>query len=607
VQTEDELTDPAAQINLLPSRVPGFEVCVGGKGKYQFLREEFGIPFWQFSRGNMVYGDVDANLVCPTGANNRGVWRVGGVYAQCDSVQHGGVVYYAKQANTGDAANRPGDGTGRWEDNWVPITKAPMLFTIVTTAPGTAFDLPTNSAGTYDVTIDWGDGTPIQTANAWNHANMRHTYAAAGSYQIKLSGRFSIFDYYSNATVRSSVLFVKSVEQWGDIGVVSFENGFRGATNLMRVDARDNLANVTDFSVMFSGCSKLTSLDVSRFNTSAATTLSGMFSGCSGLTSLDVSGFDTSAANNLGYMFSDCTGLTSLDVTRFDTSAANNLSGMFSNCSKLTSIDVTKFDTSAANNLGSMFSRCSGLTSLDVTRFDTSAANNLSSMFSGCSKLTSLDVSGFNTSAANNLSGMFGGCSGLTSLDVSEFNTSAATTLRSMFTGCSGLTSLDVSGFNTSTANNLGYMFDGCSKLTSLDVSGFNTSAVTDLSHMFSGCSKLTSLDVSGFDTSDANNLAYMFSGCSGLTSLDVSGFNVTKVNATANQSGVNFLLGVKLVKANYDALLDAWSKQALTIPGVTFNFGTSQYSKAPSAGATGRGILTGAPNNWNITDGGPI
>ena len=54
-----------------------------------------------------------------------------------------------------------------------------------------------------------------------------------------------------------------------------------------------NTANVTDMSYMFSGCSKLTSLDVTKFNTAKVTKMNEMFYNCSKLTSLDVTKFNT--------------------------------------------------------------------------------------------------------------------------------------------------------------------------------------------------------------------------------------------------------------------------------------------------------------------------
>ena len=41
--------------------------------------------------------------------------------------------------------------------------------------------------------------------------------------------------------------------------------------------------------------------------------MNGMFYGCTSLTSLDLSNFDTSKVTNMGYMFQSCTNLTSLD------------------------------------------------------------------------------------------------------------------------------------------------------------------------------------------------------------------------------------------------------------------------------------------------------
>jgi len=59
---------------------------------------------------------------------------------------------------------------------------------------------------------------------------------------------------------------------------------------------------------------------------------------------------------------------------------------------------------------------------------------------------------------------------------------------------------------------------------------------------------------------------------------------------------------------ANYsttlmDALYNGWSLLTLK-PNVVCNFGTIQYT---AAGADGRAIMIGAPNNWTITSGTQI
>ena len=195
---------------------------------------------------------------------------------------------------------------------------------------------------------------------------------------------------------------------------------------------------------MFSSCSGLTNLDVSRFDTSNVTNMGSMFSGCKNLTSLDVSRFDTSKVTDMGYIFKDCSGLTSLDVSRFDTSKVTNMQSMFFICSGLTSLDLSEFDTSKVTTMYQMFYHCSSLTSLDVSRFDTSKVTNMVLMFSSCSGLTSLDVRGFDTGNVKTMESMFYGCSGFTSLDLSRFDTSKVTTMREMFGSCSKLQEVDL-------------------------------------------------------------------------------------------------------------------------------------------------------------------
>ena len=325
------------------------------------------------------------------------------------------------------------------------------------------------------------------------------------------------------------IVFDKSFSTYTPTSLYCF---FEGLTELETITGLEylNTENVTNMGRMFYDCSKLISLDVSKFNTANVTNMSYMFYNCSSLTSLDVTHFNTANVTNMSYMFYNCKALTSLDVTHFNTANVTNMGYMFYICSSLTSLDVTHFNTAKVTDMRYMFSSCSSLTSLDVTNFNTANVANMSYMFSGCSSLTSLDVTHFNTANVTNMSGMFNSCSSLTSLDVTHFNTANVTTMNSMFYNCSKLTSLDVSKFNTVNVTNMSGMFNSCSALTSLDVTNFNTEKVTSMSSMFSGCSKLTSLDVTNFNTANVTNMSSMFSNCVALTSLYLTNFNTEKV-----------------------------------------------------------------------------
>ena len=176
---------------------------------------------------------------------------------------------------------------------------------------------------------------------------------------------------------------------------------------------------------MFSGCNELTSLDVSKFNTSRVTDMSFMFGGFK-LTSLDVTSFDTSRVTNMYAMFSCCKSLTTLDLSGFDTSRVTTMGNMFHYCESLTSLDLSSFDTSKVTDMYQMFGKCSKLTTLNLSSFDTSNVKNISYMFYGCGELTSLDLSGFDTSKVTEKSDlycsscMFSSCNKLESLTLGE-------------------------------------------------------------------------------------------------------------------------------------------------------------------------------------------
>ena len=127
---------------------------------------------------------------------------------------------------------------------------------------------------------------------------------------------------------------------------------------------------------MFSGCSYLTSLDLSSFDTSHVRSMGSMFLGCASLTALDLSSFDTSKVTYMSFMFRGCSSLTSLDLSRFDTSKVTNMSRMFNDCKSLTTIYSNSSWSCRCSN--DMFSGCNSLRGVATNvgkSFDVSMAN----------------------------------------------------------------------------------------------------------------------------------------------------------------------------------------------------------------------------------------
>ena len=379
------------------------------------------------------------------------------------------------------------------------------------------------------------------------------------------------------------IVFDKSFRTYTPTALYNF---FKDLTKLETITGLEylNTEKVTKMYSMFSGCSSLTSLDVTHFNTANVTDLSYMFYNCSSLTSLDVTHFNTANVTDLSYMFYNCSSLTSLDVTNFNTANVTLMSSMFRNCVALTSLYLTNFNTEKVKTMKSMFSGCQALTTIYASsKFVTTQVtkSNSSGMFYNCEKLkgeeewkknkasdkTYAKIEGGYFSRAiprvkyadgtltfflasketlgENEYGIYGG---LGTPDWVWQNPNVANVTKVVFdpafanarpTKCNewfqnyvNLTSIEgIEYLNTSQVTDMHNMFYNCYHLQTTDFSGFDTRKVKDMSNMFYNCGSLKSLDISNFNTSEVTDMRNMFYHCIGLTSLDLSHFNTSKVS----------------------------------------------------------------------------
>ena len=188
--------------------------------------------------------------------------------------------------------------------------------------------------------------------------------------------------------------------------------------------------------------------------------MSAMFLGCSSLTSLDLSSFDTSEVTDFGYFFYGCNSLTSLNINNFKTSKVKSMLGMFYECTSLLSLDLSSFVASDVTDFSYMFCGCRSLKSLIFNNFMTSKATTMYAMFAKCGSLLSLDLNSFDTTNVNNFGFMFRNCTSLISLNINNFDTSSCSLFDFMLEFCSSLISLDLSSFIIKSNSKLDNMFN---------------------------------------------------------------------------------------------------------------------------------------------------
>lgn len=229
----------------------------------------------------------------------------------------------------------------RWKSSLKPAGSTPandnFEFTVTTTTSSESFTIPCQNVGTFDSTVDWGDGS-TSAITAYDDADLAHTYATAGDHNISISGTFANI-YLNNATDRSKI---KSVTNMGSVGWLSF--GFNGCSNMTSFDAGDcDTSSVTNMNNMFRDCGSLTSADLSSFDTSSVTSMFRMFQSCSSLTSVDLSSFDTSSCTSgFASFFFEANSLASVDISSFDVSGSTGgANDMFKNMGTSVTSQVT--------------------------------------------------------------------------------------------------------------------------------------------------------------------------------------------------------------------------------------------------------------------------
>ena len=172
-------------------------------------------------------------------------------------------------------------------------------------------------------------------------------------------------------------------------GVTNMSYMFRNSKNLTTINGLNklNTSNLKDIGAMFYNCNSLTSLDLSDWDTSNINNVTsslntddktGLFEYCFKLVDLKLPRkFITANVKNISGMFNN-TRLTSLDLSDWDTSRVYSMRHLFHNDTALERLNLVGWDASSLSDTSWIFVNCPELTTLidghesepDVTIFN---------------------------------------------------------------------------------------------------------------------------------------------------------------------------------------------------------------------------------------------
>ena len=331
---------------------------------------------------------------------------------------------------------------------------------------------------------------------------------------------------------------------------------FNSLTELTEIQGLTNLdtSKVTMMSYMFYNTPKLTTVDLSSFDTSNVFTMGNLFSS-SGVQKLDLRSFDTSNVTDMGAMFSAAVALESVDLTSFNTTNVKYMNNMFQATKKLTQIKIGK-DTnlSKATGLsgvwldimtGEMFENSPLEQPKDPAMRPTEyIRGSLENNTFGLTKWTWEDETQTLTFSGgrflnNDIFQTIEKSPQLNNKKIKKIIFTDKITLApissKLFNSLTELTEIQgLTNLDTSKVTMMSYMFYNTPKLTTVDLSSFDTSNVFTMGNLFSS-SGVQKLDLRSFDTSNVTDMGAMFSAAVALESVDLTSFNTTNVKYMNN------------------------------------------------------------------------
>jgi hypothetical protein len=428
---------------------------------------------------------------------------------------------------------------------------------------------------TYNFTVDYGDGSPVETITSYNQAEATHIYAVPNVYNVTITGTCERLLFMDGGVSVNAVL---TVEQWGDIGITDAYQAFQHCTNLTSV-ASNFWPNVTSVQNLFFGTS-LASIPTGFFssNSSGIVDLTQSFAEITELTSLPIDLFDelVNLANCTG-TFSNC-GLTSIPENLFLNNPLTTLNSCFTGC-PITEVPAGLLaGQTILQDVNNTFEYCQLLTTVYQLLFDsTSSCTSFDSTFKETSISVIPDFFFASCNAAISFNSTFADCPNITYVHDSIWGSKAnITSFSNCFANCTGITGISSSVFNGIYTTNPD--FSGC----------------------FYNCNSLTSIDAGLFSTVVSSNFALTFNDCTSLTDI-TDGGSWVMTNVT---DATDMFNNVTLSTASYNNMLIGWAAQFLTGGGISFSGGNSQFSMEAF---TARNDLLITNYFWGISDGGQV
>ena len=362
--------------------------------------------------------------------------------------------------------------------------------------------LPLPNLGTYNIWVDWGDGTS-DNITSYDSIKTLHTYPVGiTTPTIRISG--NIFNLNFNTFPTGDRLKIKTVSSWGKLKLGA--SSFNGCSNVTMSGITDvpDLTGVTSLNSIFAYCSLITTIGrLNEWNTSSVTSTSATFYSCSNFNQ-NIGAWNLTNCTDISTMLAYCTvfnngGSSDINNWRFKTTGNIDAYGVLRNMPAFNQ-PVNNWNTERFTRISTMF-YSSTLFNQNLNNWNLSNCNSATEVFQYATSFNNGFASGdgvgnqltWNTSACTTMWAMFSGATAFNSnlgTGTTPWNVSNVTSFLAMFSGATrfnnGSNTADINNWSINTLSNvtMDTMFNQAS-IFNRDISGWNVSKVTNFTSIF--------------------------------------------------------------------------------------------------------------------------
>ena len=462
-----------------------------------------------------------------------------------------------------------------------------------------------------------------QSLNSWNVSGVTDM-SSMFFYSTSFNGNITSWNT-SNVTTMGGMFnnatnFNQNISSWNTSSVIYMGNMFAVASSFNQPIGVWDVSSVTDMTVMFyqaisfnqplngwaGTTSSVTAMDymfngailfnqpLNLWNTVSVTSMGNMFDGAIAFNG-NISTWNTSLVYWMKDMFRGAT-VFNQNISSWDTSSVTSMSGMFENAIAFNQ-NISGWTVSSVIYFNRMFYNAT-VFNAPIGSWTPTVADTFTRMFQNATSFNQpLNGWGASTNGVITMDYMFASATSFNQ-SLNSWDTSTVTTMAGMFVSAISFNG-NISSWDTSSVTNMSGMF-ASSTAFNQNISGWNVSNVQNFNATFSLATTFNQ-PIGIWNVSGATNMAFMFAST---TSFDqnIGSWNISNVGIAGFNGFMQSKTQFNYSATNLDAIYNGWSLLSVQTNIGTVDFNTIKYTLA---GQSGKNILTGAPNNWVITDGG--